>query len=286
MKNAIRPFIGFTALTFLIIVSKSQLVSQNLDSLLQSDMKGFVAEVTKGSSSDFDKAQKIVKWLVNHFEWKATDYKNRTVKEIINRRGGNCNELAVVTTALFKEAGITMRRVREINLHAESLRRQQNARQKIAEKGNQYSVFGRRHNDHVWLEIYDGPSKIWQPADPSLGIVGIDEWLKARVIFEPRNLLDSSGYDMIVPIAIFAQNDNGEFVENRTGYYVVESFNGYYSNKMETLPSWGKWKSQLDAIDDKCKDAFLGKYNLHDSEQDLDLLFDTYQHLKVEIAGK
>jgi len=30
------------------------------------------------------------------------------------------------------------------------------AARKVAEMGNRASVFGRRHNDHVWIEIHGG----------------------------------------------------------------------------------------------------------------------------------
>jgi hypothetical protein len=76
------------------------------------------------------------------------------VQEIIDRRGGNCNELAMVALATMKELNIRLRRVHE-NIYVNTPRRGETVRQMVKEKGNTKSVFGRHHNDHVWLEIYD-----------------------------------------------------------------------------------------------------------------------------------
>src|SRR5215510_461653 len=119
----------------------------------QFNLKVFADSISAGAASDYEKAEKVVRWLAKNFDWKATDYKKRTVEEIIARQGGNCNELAMVTMALLKELNLQMRKIREINIHKESAERRENARQKILEKGNRMSVFGKRHNDHVWIEI-------------------------------------------------------------------------------------------------------------------------------------
>src|SRR5262249_52578317 len=74
-----------------------------LYALARTDLKQFAQQVSKDAASELGRAQAIVRWLAENFEWKATDYQKRTVSEIIERRGGNCNELAMVATAAMKE---------------------------------------------------------------------------------------------------------------------------------------------------------------------------------------
>src|SRR5499427_1322141 len=81
---------------------------QELYTLARTDLKQFAQQVSKDATSELGRAQAIVRWLAENFEWKATDYQKRTVPEIIERRGGNCNELAMVATAAMKELGIKL----------------------------------------------------------------------------------------------------------------------------------------------------------------------------------
>ena len=77
-----------------------------------------------GIESDEEKAHLIVNWLAVNFEWKATDYKKRSVQQIIDRGGGNCNDLAKVAISLMDTANIKIRKVKEINIHTKSNERQ------------------------------------------------------------------------------------------------------------------------------------------------------------------
>src|SRR5262249_35325317 len=184
---------------------------EQLYAMARTDLKSFAQQVSKDAASELGRAQAIVRWLAENFEWKATDYQKRTVSEIIERRGGNCNELAMVATAAMKELGIKLRRGHEVNIYTNTPDRGERAHQMVKEKGNGYSVFGRHHNDHIWLELYDSRANEWFPADPSSGLVGTEEWLKGRVWFGERHSLNPITNDMIVPIAIFAADQNEKF---------------------------------------------------------------------------
>ena len=76
--------------------------------------------------------------------------------------------------------------VREINIQPASESREANAERKIAAGGPRFSVFGARHNDHTWLEVFDPDSGRWFPADPAVGVVGLDRWIRARLALEQR----------------------------------------------------------------------------------------------------
>jgi len=78
------------------------------------------------------------------------------------------------------------------------------------------SVFGRQHNDHRWVEIWDERTDSWVPADPSMGVIGNEAWLKARVWFGERMTIDTSiTNDMLGPISIFVVDGHGSGGNNR-----------------------------------------------------------------------
>src|SRR5215813_3110336 len=208
-----------------------------LYALARTDLKAFAQQVSKDASSELGRAQAIVRWLAQNFEWKATDYQKRTVPEIIERQGGNCNELAMVALAAMKELNIQLRRVHEVNIYTNTPERGERARQMVKDKGNSYSVFGRHHNDHVWLELYDSAANDWFPADPSSGLVGVEEWMKGRVWFGKRSTLNPITQDMIVPFAIFAAVADGYFTINRASHYLIDEFDCLYLCRMRASPA-------------------------------------------------
>jgi Transglutaminase-like superfamily len=259
---------------------------ERLYALARTDLKGFAQQVSKDATSELGRAQAIVRWLAEHFEWKATDYQKRTVKEIVDRRGGNCNELAMVALAAMKELDIKLRRVHEVNIYTNTPERGERAHQMVRDKGNTFSVFGRHHNDHVWLELYDSAANEWFPADPSSGLVGIEEWMKGRVWFGKRSTLNPITDDMIVPLAIFAADDEGRFTISRTQHYLVDEFDRLYGGRLHLQPAWPQWTAGLDLLDDKVKGAFAGTVNLHDYETQIDSLAATYEQLRTAIQTK
>lgn len=276
----------FIFFCFSILTCFSQQPGQRNQQLEQIDtaalnLKNFAENIIANETDEFEKARKLLYWLSSNFEWKATDYKTRTVKEIIVRNGGNCFELAKVYMALIKNIGITYRSICEINLHPITPERQKTAAAKVKEKGNSYSVFGLQHNDHRWVEIFDKKNNTWQPADPSMGVIGLTDWLKARVWFGERKTIDTSiTNDMIVPFAIFVTGSNNAPEESRTSYYLIDRFNDLYGGKLQNLPEWKDWVSIVNALITPSKNAFLGKENLHEHQQEISKLASVYEQLK------
>jgi transglutaminase-like putative cysteine protease len=228
----------------------------------------------------------IVHWLARHFSWKETDYQRRTLQQIIERRGGNCNDFATVALAAMTELGIRPRKVHDIHIRTESTDRGARAKALVKEKGNLYSVFGRHHNDHIWLEVYDSNAGEWFPVDPWGGVVGMDEWIKARVWFGSRTSLNPDAEDMIVPFAIFAADQDGRFTIDRTRHYVVEEFDRFYGGKLRALPMWKQWTALVEELDDKAKGAFAGTVDLHEYESQIDSVADVYEQLRLSFQGQ
>lgn len=254
---------------------------EHLYALARTDIKAFAQEVSKGATSDVERAQAIVHWLTRQFDWKATDYRTRTVQEIVERRGGNCNDLAAVALAAMDQLNIRTRRVHEVQIRTASTDRGDRAHSMVREKGKQYSVFGRHHNDHIWLEVYDAATKDWYPADPWSGLVGEDEWMAARVGFGKRSGPNPDAEDMIVPIAIFAADGDGKFTINRTQHYLVDEFDRQYQGRLHAFPAWKRWVALLDQIDDKVEGAFAGTIDLHAYEPEIDSIAATYEQLRA-----
>lgn len=253
---------------------------ERLYMLAQTDMKTFAEEVTKGSASDVERTRAIVHWVIGHIGYEPTDYQTRTVAQIVERRGGNCDDMARVALAAMKELNIRTRRVHDVHIRTISAQRGDNARALVKKNGNQYSVFGTHHNDHVWLEVYDPSAKEWFPADPWTGLVGLDEWMAGRVGFSKRSGPSPDIADMIVPFAIFAADADGNFTINRTQHYLVDEFDREHHNKLHDLPPWKQWTALLGQLAGKAEGAFAGTTNLHDSAPQIDQLAATYEQLR------
>jgi hypothetical protein len=253
--------------------------------LLRTDRKAFAEEVSKNDSSELGRAKAVILWLTQHMDWQATDYKQRTVQEIIDRRGGNCDDLARVALDAMNELHLRLRRVHDVHVRTPSPGRGERAHALVKEKGNEYSIFGRHHNDHVWLEVYDSAAREWYPLDPWSGLAGLEEWMKARVWFGKRTSLAPDAAEMIVPIGIFAADDGKHFTVDRTRHYLVDEFDRMYGGRLHTLPAWSRWVGLLDQLDEKVKGAFAGTTNLQEYESEIDALAATYAALRSEAQG-
>lgn len=263
-------------------------LSQKIDTA-NLDLAVFAKQVVGNTSSNYEKAEKLLHWLSNSLEWKATDYQRRTVKQILERQGGNCFELAVVYMAMIKALNIQYRGIAEINIHRYSDERQATAEEKVKQAGSGMSVFGRRHNDHRWVEIFDERNNEWVPADPSMNVIGVEQWLKARVWFGKRVTIDTVfTRDMIVPFAIFVVSDTSKrfMVDSRTQHYLIDGFNKLYNNKLSQLPAWSQWVAGLKELNDVASQAFSGKMNLHEYDDKIAALVKTYDDLKRQYAAK
>jgi hypothetical protein len=253
--------------------------------LLRTDRKAFAEEVSKNTRSELGQAKAVVLWLTSHLDWRATDYKKRTVQQVIDRGGGNCDDLARVALEAMEGLHLKLRRVHDVHVRTPSSGRGERAHTLVKEKGAAYSIFGRHHNDHVWLEVYDSTAHEWYPVDPWSGLAGLDEWMKARVWFGRRKSLAPDGPEMIVPIGIFAADGANDFTIDRTKHYLVDEFDRLYGGKLHALLAWKQWVALLDQLDGKVKGAFAGTTNLQESESQIDRLAATYEQLRSQARG-
>jgi len=276
---AAQPYLVFAQSNRAHLAEKIDTVNLNLKALGE--------QITVHDKSDYQKATTLLSWVSNRLEWMATDYQRRTVKEILERGGGNCYDLALVYTEIVKAMNIKTRSIAEINLSRLNPGRQERAEQLVKEKGIRYSAFGARHNDHRWLEVYDDTSGQWLPVDPTMNVIGVDQWVMARLGFGKRMTIDPAiSEDMIAPFAIFVAGDGKSMMtENRSMYYMVEQFDKVHGHALSRLPSWSKWVASIKSLSGHAKAVFESKDNLHAYTEQIAELDTIYRNLKTEYLG-
>ncbi len=253
-------------------------------------VRAIALQAAGNADSNLEKTVRMVDWLHHNLEWSATDYQKRTVGQILERRAGNCADLARVLKAMLAEVGVPFRWAAEINIQPISEEREKNSTDLIKAKGKRYSLFGRHHNDHRWLEIYDDRAKAWVPADAAVGVVGTRAWIAARLAFENRTQSDIPVIaeivrEMIVPVVVLALSPTEDSViEQRSQHYLIDEFNRYYGGKLETLPSWNRWKALTAELASPAIEAFAGRYDLHQRKTAIDELAQVYESLRKEAA--
>lgn len=223
--------------------------------------------------------------LVSHLHrvmpFVATDYRERTVEDILQRGAGNCADHARVLKSLLESRGIQVRWIQEINLQSPSESRQAAASTKAAERGNRMSVFGRRHNDHRWLEVWDPEARVWFPADSSIGVAGTEAWVTQRLGFSDRPL---AVVEMIAPVFVEALPQPKEQVPRSTAY-LIEGFDRAYGGRLAGLGAWPRWAAAVRTLEPLASGAFRGEVDLHRHQKLFDDLANAYASLASEARG-
>ncbi|MES2987453.1 MAG: transglutaminase-like domain-containing protein [Pseudomonadota bacterium] len=251
-------------------------------------VEALAREIVGTETDPLRQTRLVVDWLNAHFTWNATDYEKRSVAELIAQRGGNCAEQMRVARSMLTSLGVKTRRMAEINLQPFSEQRGLDAAEQIAKVGVRASVFGAGYNDHRWLEVYDAASEEWVPADPTLGLVGLDQWEKARVSFGARPVhAIIPSRDMIVPVAVFAMEDEEGFarVVDRSHHYLVDGFAAQHEGRVATDPDWVKWQAAVDEISPAALAAFRGQANLLEKVPVMERAGATYAAMRTRVNG-
>ena len=277
--------------TAVSLVTTSRLPAQSRDSAPPIPDIVRLATSVAGQGSALERTGRLVYWINDSLKWSYTDYVRRTPPEILARRQGNCADLASVLHMMLDSLGIRSRWMREINVQpGKTPQRQKTAEGLVTSKGLSYSVFGLQHNDHVWLEVWDGKS--WFPADPAYGVVGYDQWLPARLALADRPLprvkaVVPIAADMRAPFVVLAQeNRSGTFDEDRTTFYLVDEFARLYKGRLASLPAWNAWVAAVNEVSPHARAAFEGKENLHQQTERIAYLKLVYDSLTAEAAAR
>lgn len=250
-----------------------------------------LADSVAGKGTVAERTTRLVYWINDRFDWSATDYQQRSPREIIARRAGNCADLASVLRIMLDSLGVQSRWVHEINIQPQTTpRRQKTADSLVTARGLSYSVFGLQHNDHVWLEVFDDAANTWFPADAAYGVVGNEAWAAARLSLERRppprvSAVVPIAADMVVPFVVASGlRRSGPYDVDRSRYYLVDAFNALYGGRASSLPSWKAWVQAIDTLSVHARAAFAGQENLHARTADIAALAATYARLQREAA--
>jgi len=256
------------------------------------DLKA-LADSVAPTGTTLERTRTLVHWVNDNFTWSYTDYVKRTPEEIVARRAGNCAELASVLRAFLDASGTKSRWIHEINVQPQPTPRRQNtAAAMVTQRGLSYSIFGLQHNDHVWLEVWDEATKSWFPADAAYGVVGLNEWLPARLAMADRPkprvaAVEPIAADMLVPFVVVAgDNRSGPYTDDRTDTYLIDGFNNLYNGRLTALASWAKWVEAVHSLSPHARAALDGKENLHTYTDDIAELKKTYDDLSQEASAK
>jgi hypothetical protein len=139
--------------------------------------------------------------------------------------------------------------------------------------------------------VWDDAAKAWFPADPAFGVVGLDEWLPARLAMDSRPkprvaAVDPIAADMLVPFVVVAGDSRrGPFVDDRTTYYLIDGFNKLYGGRLSSLPAWPIWVAAIRNVSPHALEAFNGRENLHKYTREIGALKATYDELGREAAA-
>jgi hypothetical protein len=200
------------------------------------------------------------------------------MEEILARGQGNCADHAKVLQACLEAGGLRVRWVQEINLQVPSEARRATARAKVRASGPRYSVFGYRHNDHRWLEVWDPERQAWFPADSSVGVTGLSAWVQARLGFGAR---PEAIADLIAPVFVEALSGPGQR-ERRTEAYLLDAFGAAEGGRIRRLPGWPAWVEAVRALEAPAARAFRGEEDLHPLESRFEALAEAYGRLRVQ----
>jgi hypothetical protein len=275
-------------LLLLIAILFVSIPARTQETLQPQSLKEFIQMVTGNKGTNEEKTRKLVRWINTNFQWSYTDYQKRTVEEIIQRKAGNCAELANVLAALLTEMNVQFRWIAEINIQPRKESRLKTAMQKVAENGKSMSVFGLMHNDHVWLEVQNEKDKSWFPADPAVGVVGMKEWIAARMKFNQRTIspipeVAKVVKEMFVPFVVVAKEKrSSKTYEIRSQFYLIDGFNSFYKKKLTKLKSWQEWNEKVTKFAETGRSAFAGEVNLHEKANEIEEIWNAYEELKKE----
>jgi len=229
--------------------------------------------------------KQIMKWIHSNLTWSVTDYQKRTVTEILQNGKGNCAEQAKVLITFLEKVGIKGRWMAEVNIQPYSLERELSAKDVVRKVGNVATVFGLRHNDHRWLEVFSKEDQEWFPVDPPMNIIGIEDWVATRLGFtERKNESIIASLDMIVPftVIVIEDNVNRKPVMDRTNYYLNDQFDQYYENHLSKLPQWVEWIESKNQLTPLVIKSFQGEVNLHNYNHEIANVEQAYQILEIE----
>ena len=228
------------------------------------------AEVAGDVDGVVAKAAALVRWVHGHVVWMESKVgPPRSVSRVLADGFGSCGDINHVLWGLCETQGIAVRTVSEVGLLAPNALRGAFAASEVRRRGDRASLNGSRHGEYRWLEI-GTESGDWIPADPCLGVCGLDAWVRARLMRTGSNAAGCGDRLPLLPLALVLVRDHG--CVGRSEPYLVEGWDAVDSGGLHRLPGWPAWRRAVCSVEPLVLGAMDGRVNLH---RHLDRLADT-----------
>lgn len=231
------------------------------------------AELCERSYSADSITAEIARWITENFTFSMQ--RHDSLSSLISTKSGNCASLTALFMGMARSAGLETRLVREVNVQPIDERRDTDARKAGS------CLFGLQHNDHLWLEFMNDDD--WIPVDPSLGIIGNEQWVRTRLI-EGRE----SAYGMVAPFAIAAyrmQSTGDIFCVDRTEHYLANLFPSIASEVREN-PFWLLWENNIRYFSEKAGLIATLEYDLSPDRERIHTAGTAIRMLRKGSGGK
>jgi len=168
--------------------------------------KQVLRSLNLGDLSTFEKAQKICTYLHDNFRFNFR--RSLSIREIIEKKGGNCVSHALMGIFLLRLAGIPAKFSHEVHIIKQY--RLVSLYVGVWAKRENDGINSFWHNDHVWVWFRN--SDTWQPFDSALDVCGFDQFYRKR-FFQHKQLSEGFAQKWTGPPFVIWQ-DVGEGFAN------------------------------------------------------------------------
>jgi hypothetical protein len=210
--------------------------------------KQVLRSLNLGSLSDFEKAQNICTYLNDNFRFNFQ--RNLSIREIIEKKGGNCVSHALMGIFLLRLAGISAKFAHEVHLIKQYRLISLYVGVWAKRKNNGINSFW--HNDHVW--VWFRTSDTWEPFDSSLDVCGFDPFYNKR-FFKHKELSEGFAQKWTGPPFVIWEDVGEGFVgmKNITSTIIDPA-------SMLALKDKDAWQEFIDLFIDWKQDDFHKEY--------------------------
>ena len=220
------------------------------------------ADVTADADGVVAKAAALVRWVHQHVVWmESMAGPPRSVTRVLADGFGTCADLDHVLWELCETQRIPVRAITEVGLLPFNALRGAFAAREVLRRGGRASVNGSRHGEYRWLEVGTEAGD-WIPADPCLGVCGMDAWVRARLV-RSGSEASSGCRDRVplLPVALILVRDHG--CAGRSEPYLLSGWDAVYAGALRLLPGWAAWQQAVYGLEPIALGAFVGTANLH-----------------------
>lgn len=198
--------------------------------------------------SDFGKAQKICTYLNDNFKFNFQQRRN--IREIIEKKGGNCVSHALMGIFLLRLAGIPAKFAHEVHLTKQYRLISLYVGVWAKRKNDGLNSFW--HNDHVWVWFWN--SDTWEPFDSALDVCGFNQFFRKR-FFKHKELSEGFAQKWTGPPFVIWQDVGEGFVDMKNITSTIIN-----PKSMQALENIDEWQEFVNLFINWKQDDFHKEY--------------------------